>query len=99
MDTFSQGEILISKETKLQPRENDLCQVREKINNNAYKIDLPGEFLVHSTFNVADLSPFDLGDDFPDSRTNPFEEGEHDKDHGITNVLTRPITQFKAKKI
>ena len=61
--------------TKLHPRGDDPYQVLERINNNAYKIDLHGDFSVHSTFNVADLSSFDVGDDFSDSRTNPFEEG------------------------
>ena len=51
---------------------------------------------VHSTFNVAELSPFDVGDDFSDSRTNPFEEGDDDMNHGVP---TEPITQPKAKKI
>ena len=47
-----------------------------------------------SIFNVVDLSPFDLGDDFSDSKTNPFEEREEDKNHGDPNVPTGP-----AKKI
>jgi hypothetical protein len=34
-------------------------------------VDLPGEYGVSSTFNVSDLSSFDVGDD---SRSNPFEE-------------------------
>ena len=36
-------------------------------------MDLPGEYNVSATFNVTDLSPFDVGDSL-DSRTNPFEE-------------------------
>ena len=47
-----------------------------------------------SIFNVADLSPFDVGDDFSYSKTNPFEEEEDDKDDGDPNVPTGP-----AKKI
>ena len=39
------------------------------------KIDVPVELSIHSTFNVAKLSPFYVGDDFSDSRTNP-EEGD-----------------------
>jgi len=31
-------------------------EVLEKINPNAYKVDLPGEYDVFATFNVADLS-------------------------------------------
>ena len=46
------------------------------------KIDVPLELSIHSTFNVAKLSPFDVGDDFSDSRTNP-EEGDDDKNHGV----------------
>ena len=34
------------------------------------------EFLVCSIFNVNDLTPFDVGDNSPNSRTNHFEERE-----------------------
>ncbi|KAL4283643.1 hypothetical protein GQ457_16G018750 [Hibiscus cannabinus] len=44
-------------------------QILERINDNAYRIDLPGEYNVSSSFNVDDLSPFDISD----SRSNPFE--------------------------
>ena len=64
------------RKTKLHPRGDDPCQVLERINNNAYKIDFLGDFLVHSTFNVANLSLFDVGDDFSGSSTTSFEEGK-----------------------
>jgi hypothetical protein len=35
-------------------------------------LDLPGEYNVSATFNVSNLSPFDVGDD---SRTNLFRRG------------------------
>ena len=54
-------------------------QVLERINNNAYKLDFLGEYNVSATFNVTDLSPFDIGDDL---RTNPFQEGN---DEDTTN--------------
>jgi hypothetical protein len=44
----------------------------ERINDNAYKLDLPGEYGVSASFNVADLSPFDVGDDL---RTNLLKRG------------------------
>ena len=64
----------------LHQRGDDPYQVLQIINNNAYKIDLLGGFSVRSTFNIVDLSPFYVGDNFPDSRTNPFEkwEDEHE---------------------
>ena len=45
----------------------------EKINDNAYKIDLLGEYNVSTTFNIFVLSPFDMD---ADSRMNIFEKGE-----------------------
>ena len=59
------------RRSKLNPKGDRPFQILEKINENAYKVDLPGEFNVSATFNVADLSPFDVGDDL---RSNPFEE-------------------------
>ena len=46
-------------------------QILERIDDNAYKVDLPGEYDVSATFNVYDFTLFDVGDD---SRSNPFEE-------------------------
>uniref|UniRef100_A0A2N9GPC1 Reverse transcriptase domain-containing protein n=1 Tax=Fagus sylvatica TaxID=28930 RepID=A0A2N9GPC1_FAGSY len=59
------------RKTKLHPRGDGPFQILEKINDNAYKVDLPGEYKVSATFNVSDLSPFDVGED---SWSNPFEE-------------------------
>uniref|UniRef100_A0A2N9HJT4 Reverse transcriptase domain-containing protein n=1 Tax=Fagus sylvatica TaxID=28930 RepID=A0A2N9HJT4_FAGSY len=58
-------------------------QVVERINDNAYKLDLPGEYGVSASFNVVDLSPFDVGDDL---RTNPSQEGENDANQGAGHV-------------
>ena len=47
------------------------------INDNAYKLDLPSSYgNVSATFNVIDLSLYDVGD----SRMNPFEERGNDGD-------------------
>ena len=63
------------RRSKLLPRGDVPFQVLESINDNAYKLDLPDEYNVSVTFNVTDLSPFDVGDDL---RTNPFQEKGND---------------------
>ncbi|XP_057812070.1 uncharacterized protein LOC131026252 [Salvia miltiorrhiza] len=65
------------RRSKLLPRGDGPFQVLERINDNAYKLDLPGEYNVSATFNVTDLSPFDVGD-VVDLRTNPFQERGND---------------------
>lgn len=72
---------------KLQPRADGPFRVLKRINDNAYKIALPGEYNVSATFNVADLSPYDtdeegnepeqIGNDEQDSRANLLLAGEY----------------------
>ena len=59
------------------------------MNDNAYKVDLPGNYGVSATFNVADLSHF-IGDGDLDSRSSHFQPGEHDADQD--NVLSSSNT-------
>ena len=68
---------------KLSPRGDDPFQVLERINNNAYRLDLPEEYGVRNTYNITDLVPFagvadsdDKGS--TDLRTNPLQEGGDD---------------------
>ena len=85
---------------ELHPRGDGPFQVLEIINDNAYKLDLPGEYNICATFNVSDLSPFDVGDD---SRTNPFEERGNDENQQAfkdpLHVPVGPITKARSKKI
>ena len=80
----------------------------EWINDNAYKLDLLGEYNVSATFHVSNLSPFDAGDDL---RTNPLHEEGNDEieDKIVTStchvvysdpiqVPVEPVTRARAKK-
>ena len=65
-------------------------------------MDLLGEYNVSATFNVSDLSPFDVGED---SRSNHFEEKGNDGNQGGPSlkdplqVPDGPITRSRVKKI
>ncbi|GJT61174.1 plant UBX domain-containing protein 11, partial [Tanacetum coccineum] len=64
---------------KLKPRGDGPFRVLKKINDNAYKIELPGHYNVSATFNVVDLSPYKGdSDDEPDSWSSLFQKGEDD---------------------
>jgi len=66
---------------------------------------LPGKYGVSATFNVSDLTLFDVGDD---SRSNPFEERGDDTNKPNTKrnhandpleVPIGPITRARANKL
>ena len=46
------------RKSKLMPRANGPFEVLERVNDNAYKVNLPGYYCVSTTFNVANLSPY-----------------------------------------
>ena len=62
------------RKSKLSPRGDGPFRVLDRINDNAYRLELPGEFQVSRTFNVSDLSPY-IADDGDVLRTEPVQEG------------------------
>jgi hypothetical protein len=103
---------LEKRRSKLLPRGDGPFQVVERINDNAYKLDLPSEYGVSASFNVVDLSPFDVGDDL---RANPSQKGENDANQGAghanhtrgngaefaqdpLSLRSGPITRLRAKR-
>ncbi|KAL7596133.1 hypothetical protein Lser_V15G29757 [Lactuca serriola] len=87
------------RRSKLLPRGDGPFQVLERINDNAYKLDLPGEYNVSATFNVTDLAPFDVGSDL---RTNPFQEEGNDANPQLSTkdpnqMPDGPVTRARAK--
>jgi RNase H-like domain found in reverse transcriptase/Reverse transcriptase (RNA-dependent DNA polymerase)/Integrase zinc binding domain/Integrase core domain len=90
------------RKSKLDARGDGPFQVLEKINDNAYKIDLPGEYEVSATFNVSDLSPFDVADYH--SRSNAFEESGNDANikanqESFPSLRPGPITRSMSKHL
>ena len=65
----------------------------ERINDNAFKIDLPGEYNVSTSFNVSDLSTFNCAGD--NSRTNPLEERGNDENQRALQIPSGSITRSK----
>ena len=60
--------------SKLMPRADSPFKVLEKINENAYKLELPADFGV-SPFKFADLKPYLGEEDELPSRMTSFQEG------------------------
>ena len=94
------------RKSKLMPRADGPFKVLEKINGNAYKLELPADFGVSPTFNIADLKPYLGEEDELPSRTTSFQEGEDDEDINTivtptapAAIHTGPITRARARQL
>jgi hypothetical protein len=77
------------RHSKLLPRGDGPFQVLERINDNAYKLDLPGEYNVSATFNVTDLSPFDDVNPIKNNETQQrkgTQDRSMDRFEGMTSI-------------
>jgi hypothetical protein len=80
-------------------------KILEKINDNAYKLELPPEIGVSPTFNISDLRPYLGEDDEVLSRTTSIQDGEDDEDITMLDTTTPsievqgPITRSRAQQI
>jgi hypothetical protein len=63
---------------KLKPRADGPFKVLKRIGENAYKIELPDNYSVSTTFNVADLSPYFGQNNQGDPMASLFQPGEID---------------------
>jgi hypothetical protein len=77
------------RKSKLMPRGDGPFRVLAKINDNAYKIDLPPSYGVSNTFNVAHLLPY-TSEDTSESRTTPFQGEEDNTTTPLSNTLQPP---------
>ena len=80
------------RKSKLMPRAAGPFKVLERINDNAYKLELPADYGVSPTFNIADLKPYFGEEDEVVSRTTSIQEGEDDEDIPTTVTTTSPTT-------
>src|SRR3954469_16033487 len=94
------------RKSKLMTRAAGPFKVLEKINDNAYKLELPAEFGVSPTFNIADLKPYLGEDDELPSRTTSIQEGEDDEDISANVTPTSPpsthigpVTRARARQL
>jgi hypothetical protein len=94
------------RKSKLMARADGPFKVLEKINDNAYKLDLPVNFEVSPTFNIADLKPYFGEEAELESRTTQMQEREDDEDINTINTSTPaqvqihgPITRARAHQL
>jgi len=60
------------------PRAKGPFEVLERVNDNAYKVDLLGDYQVSATLNVSDLSPQQDDGSLTNLRLNFSKQGEDD---------------------
>ena len=84
------------RRSKLLPRRNGTFQVLERIDDNAYKFDVPVRSNVSVTFNVYDVSPSNIGDDLG---ANPLQEEGNDEAKDPVIVHVGPVTRTRAKRL
>ncbi|RDY05080.1 hypothetical protein CR513_11120, partial [Mucuna pruriens] len=66
------------RKSRLLPRGDGPFKIVEKINDNAYKFDMPQEYRGSNSFNVIDLTPFDVGTQALNLRSNSLQEEKYD---------------------
>ena len=92
------------RKNKLMPRADGPFEVLERINDNAYKVKLPGDYGVSATFNVADLHPYEEDDHLANFRANSLQQGEDDGEpsmeltQGLLDGPRRPHLAAKIKE-
>jgi hypothetical protein len=90
--------------SKLMPRAAGPYKILEKINDKAYKLELPPEFGISPTFNISDLKPYLGEEDELESRTTPLQEGKDDEDitpmdTNNTPQVDSPITRARSRQL
>jgi hypothetical protein len=62
-------------------------KILDKINDNAYKLELAPKFGVSPSFNISDVRPYLGEEDEMPSRTTSMQEGEDDEDINTSTTI------------
>jgi hypothetical protein len=93
------------RKSKLISRAAGPFKILAKINDNAYKLELPPEIGVSPSFNILDLRPYLEEEDKMSSRTTSMQEGEDDEDiNTLATIIPSieivgPITRSQAQQL
>jgi hypothetical protein len=93
------------RKSKLMSRAAGPFKILAKMNDNAYKLELPPEFGVSPSFNISDLRPYLREQDEMPSRTTSMQEGEDDEDINTSATIIPsvkilgPITRSRAQQL
>jgi hypothetical protein len=79
------------RKSKLMSRATTPFKILSKINDNAYKLELPPEFGVSLSFNISDLRPYLGEEDEMPLRTTSMQEGEDDDDINTSATIIPSI--------
>ena len=102
MDASKEREISNQKEIQTHATADGPFELLEKVSDNAYKVDLPGDYWGSCTFNVVNLKPYYGDDHLENLRANSLLEGEDDapmdgtSDHEeakASNQIPKPLNQ------
>ena len=93
------------RKNKLMPRADGPFEVLERINDNVYKVDFPGNYGVWATLNIANLQAYHEDDYLADLRIKSSQQEEDDaapttidNEEGPTSQ-SRPITNSKIQAL
>jgi translation initiation factor IF-1 len=79
------------RKSKLMSRAAGPFKILARINDNAYKLELPPEFGVSPNFNISDLRPYLGEEDEMLSRMMSIQEGEDDEDINTSATIIPSI--------
>ena len=82
----------------LMPRGDGPFRVLESVNDNAYKLELPGDMGMSPTFNVGDLTPY-LEDDDDDDDGDGDDLRAHHNQEGEDEENAMPISVQESTQV